>query len=563
MTNDSLSRDPFNSLKLAPFVLVASLGLLSACSSSNDAATDMGRKGPKVKVTPSDPSGSTGGSTTTTTTPPPATTATVTYDTSIGNGVDAAGFADLPLRAGAHRYFVSSAAGSDSNSCSAATAPTAPKATIVAAIACVANGAGDQVLVAQGTSYSAALPNMTDKSGADPVHPTVIESYDPADALNEAKYGRASNGSRPVIAGGNSNFAGGPGTSVQYLAIRGFELNSGNRPDLYMSFVPNTYGQENYILIENNIFRYISLIFDQALSSTTAQHLVIRGNSFVGQWSATDTAQGLYLSTVNYTLEDNVFWHNGWKVGASRDDDISIGGLNGGTATMNHPVYAQYSSNGVARRNLTIDGAADGGSYRGDILFTENVGIDNPIAIGLGGGWEYATHRPGGVMLEASYNAFIGDADISSTNKRGWGMSSQDGKLGSSFHHNLIARSRNAANSPAAFSTSAGYDVPSYMDFHDNRIYQWVTSGKTISEGGDFPLQVHATYNNNIWDDPASGTNLNDASASWSHPYTAADLYAALGFASKQALIDYAIEHPEAHIQRTARTMLLAGYGLN
>ena len=495
-------------------------------------------------------------------TPPPSQTAASTYDTSIGDGVDAAGFADLPLRAGAHRYFVSSAAGSDSNSCSAATAPTAPKATIVAAIACVANGAGDQVLVAQGTSYSAALPNMTDKSGADPVHPTVIESYDPADALNEAKYGRASNGSRPVIAGGNSNFAGGPGTSVQYLAVRGLDFNSGNLPNLGMSFIPNTYGQNNYILIENNIFRYYALVFDQALSSTPAQHLVIRGNSFFGQWSATDTAQGLYLSTVNYTLEDNVFWHNGWKVGASRDDDISIGGLNGGTATMNHPVYAQYSSNGIARRNLTIDGAADGGSYRGDILFTENVGIDNPIAIALGGGWEYATHRPGGVMLEASYNAFIGDADISSTNKRGWGMVSQNGKLGSSFHHNLIARSRNAANSPAALSTSTGYDVPSYMDFHDNRIYQWVTSGKTISEGGDFPLQVHATYNNNIWDDPASGTNTNNGSVTFPNPYSDGQLFAALGCVDKTTCTARMVETPELHWAARARPILWQGYGM-
>src|SRR4051794_16857956 len=176
-----------NSLMFASLMLAASMTLLTACSSSDGSASDLGRK---VKVTPGNGGGSTTGGSAQTPTPTPTPTPSSTYDASVGNGVDAAGFADLPLRAGAHRYFVSSATGSDGNGCAAAQSPAAPKATITAAVACVADGAGDQVLVAQRTTYAAAFPNMSLKGGFDHVHPTVIESYDPADALNEAKYGR-------------------------------------------------------------------------------------------------------------------------------------------------------------------------------------------------------------------------------------------------------------------------------------------------------------------------------------------------------------------------------------
>ena len=58
---------------------------------------------------------------------------------------------------------------------------------ITAAAACVAKGAGDQLLVAQGTSYG-DFPNLTDLDGFSPVFPTVIESYDPADPRSLAQF---------------------------------------------------------------------------------------------------------------------------------------------------------------------------------------------------------------------------------------------------------------------------------------------------------------------------------------------------------------------------------------
>src|SRR4051812_17295297 len=109
MANSTLTRRPLM-LASSLTLLLASTAVLSGCTSSAaaDAASEMGGKGKgKIRVTDG------GGGGTTTTTPPPTTvtatppTASGPFDTSIGNGVDAYGYANLPLRAGAHHFFVS------------------------------------------------------------------------------------------------------------------------------------------------------------------------------------------------------------------------------------------------------------------------------------------------------------------------------------------------------------------------------------------------------------------------------------------------------------------------
>lgn len=564
-------------LKLAPLMLLASTCLLSACGSSGGTDAASALKSSKSGVN----SGKGGGPTTPTPTPAPTptptTTSTATYDASIGNGVDANGFADLPLRSGAHRYFVSSATGSDSNGCGAGQQAATPLKSIAAAMTCVQDGSGDQVLVAQGTRYSESLPNFNGRGGFSPLYPTVIESYDPSDPTNEAKYGRAASPNRPVISSAPLQYItsrGGAFTnSPKYIAIRGFDLNPGNVAGPGITFIPNNTGTNDYVLIENNLFRYTSLGADQAMASTRANHLIIRNNSFYGQWMAGPNAGGGHVSGMyidnwdNVTLEDNVFWHNGWEVGVSRDADTSVGGL-GGDEVFRHTYYLQESTSATIRRNLIIDGPADCGTARGDLLHTENVLVDCPIAIDVGGGDQYSVARPNGVSLEVSYNAVIGDADITSSFPRRWGIRTLNGKQGSSAHNNLLVQSSDltaAAANGAVFSTEARYNQPSYMDWHDNLAYRRVPSGRThFDNGGAYgTTQVFTSYETNLWDDPTLGTNANDASKSFPNPYTAAQLYVALGFADKQGFITYAIEHPEVHVQRSARQLLFTGYGMN
>jgi hypothetical protein len=572
MAITSLARSrKLRAVNLAPLVLAGSMSLLSACSSSvtDPSATEMGGKGRKVGVTGATSSSSTNATATTTTTTTAITSGTATYDTSIGSGVDSNGFANLPLRSGAHRFFVNSSTGSDSNGCSGAQKAASPLATIAAAKACVTGGNGDQILIAQDTSYSEGLTNMMSQTGYSAQYPTVIESYDPADPLNEALYGRAANGHRPVInTGANKEqmitcYCGNtPNNPNNYLAIRGLDINPGNLPDMDMSFA----GPTNYVLIENNIFRYTSLSFDNGGSSVPrSSHHVVRMNAFYGEWSPTAHAQGMYDSgTDGVTVEDNVFWHNGWKVGVTRDEPVATGG----PTMFRHPLYAQNTLTGIIyRRNLVIEAAADGGHLLSDVLATENVIIDCPIGLDMTQGVNGNTRNPSGVDRQVSYNAVIGSEDLNSTNPRGYGFVSDGSSSGSSIHHNLLVDVNNiGGTNRVTFSTAADSGVSTYTDFHDNVAYLRAVSGHTHLEYQDLTTTpasyVYVTFENNIWDDPASGTNRNIGSVSFPNPYTPAQLYAALGFADRQSYVNYAIEHPETHPAPQARALLFAGYGM-
>ena len=493
----------------------------------------------------------------TTTTPPisVASTATVAYDTSIGTAVDADGFASLPLRAGARRYFVNSTTGSDANGCTNAQQAAKPLKTINAAISCVQDGSGDQVLIAEGLSYNDVLPWVAFKGGNSAQYPTVIQSYDPADPLNEAKYGRGDQRSaRPVLTAAQTQIANGV---YSFLVFRGLDFNPGNIPGVTLTFV----GQSNYILFENNIFRFTSLSFDKGDKTQSSRH-IFRNNSFYGQWSTGGRTGGIYDSGTNaITLEDNVFWHNGWRVGGNRDDAYTVGGA----TVFSHPFYMQTDTTAVIiRRNLSVDGAGDGGIARGDAIVSENLSIDNPACLGLGGGPSYNVDRPKGVMIEASYNACFGDADVNSTHPLGWAFNTANGNLGSRVHHNLIARSRNQTGPEMqGFSNYAAYDQASYALYDYNVMYKWVAvNGTVYSGGGSYPAKAFSTYQNNIWDGPSEGTNISSAAVAFPNPYTAASLYSALGYADKNAFVTDAINAPQKQLQRRARALLFAGYGL-
>lgn len=490
--------------------------------------------------------------------PTPVPTPTLaTYDTSIGTGVDANGYAILPLRAGAHRYFVSSAVGSNANGCVAAQASTKPLASIATAKACMVNGNGDQMLIAEGTTYVETLPNLDFLAGFSPQYPTVVQSYDPADPLNESKYGHAANGRRPVVntAGVVQNIACCTNTPTNYIAIRGFDMNPGNKPDMELRFI----GPNNYVLVENNILRFTAVDFD---SSRPAIHHVIRKNSQYGSWSATGHAQGSYDNNTAQGLvyEDNIFWHSGWKMDVSRDEAPNSGGAD----IFKHAIYQQnLSMNAIVRRNIFVDPSATGNQARGGGLITENVYIDNPIATAGGGGTNYSTISPTGVDFEISYNAIIGNAWITSALPRGFAIVTSNGRPGSSVHHNLIVRNINPADyNTYAFNTSADWNVPSYADYHDNRVWKWSTPGKSYIAGGSYPTQIHSTFENNIWDDPTSGSNVNNAGLTLPNPLTTAQLFAALCNSDKATCMAKMVETPELGWAPKARALLFTGYGM-
>jgi hypothetical protein len=94
-------------------------------------------------------------------------------------------------------------------------------------------------------------------------------------------------------------------------------------------------------------------------------------------------------------------------------------------------------------------------------------------------------------------------------------------------------------------------------------VYQWTTNLQTYINGGPYPAQNKSSRDYNIWDALTSGTNQNNSTKAFPNPYTAAELYAALGYTDKNAFMSHAVNYPEEHPARTVRALLFAGYGMN
>jgi hypothetical protein len=412
--------------------------------------------------------------------------------------------------------------------------------------------------------------------GASSVYCTTFESYDPADPNNAAKWGRAVHPNRPVINTGHNSqdLVGGgglhPDQPPNNIAFQGLDLNPG--APLGMSFIPGNGVLNGNILIENCVCREIAWAMQNNGQYGTAGiggWLIVRNCAWYGVWAPGGSTSHLYIDGFKHvTLEDSVFAHSGWKMGASRDDSVAVGGAD--TSGRSHPYYLQEDCNStITRRCLIIDPVGDAGQNRSSSLVYDNVLIDPPIAASLGSGAAYWVTKPFGVDIDYSYNFVLGDADLNSTNLRRWFIASVNGTSISRAYANTAVKSNNiSGTNNSVFSTSVqspnaeALGTPSYMTYSYNYTGGRSTPGRVFYDqstpGGS--VYAHASYDHNVWDETASGTNINTASSTPAHAYTAADIYGALGFADKAALTAYVINHPEAHTGRSILTMGRAGY---
>jgi hypothetical protein len=241
---------------------------------------------------------------------------------------------------------------------------------------------------------------------------------------------------------------------------------------------------------------------------------------------------------------------------------------------FNHPIYLQANDGTeIVRRNLMMDNGADGGIARGsNITWQENVAIKSPNGFGLGAGnSQDFTGQPNGSLVDASDNLSVGAVDLSSSAPRGAGYTTANLASGSKIHHNLLIYSDatpNSADLTIGTSGGSGYGFPTrptFTDFENNVAFHWSASSAVVLFEGGSPIT--STYANNLWDEAASGTNGDSQTAAFPHPYTQAQLYAALtatypSITDYNSLVNYAIAHPEAHVQRTLRSLAFAGYGM-
>jgi hypothetical protein len=454
---------------------------------------------------------------------------------------------------------------------------------MAAALAKVVNNRGDHILVCEGSTTSEVIPSLVGMNGFSPQYPLVIQSYNPAAPTDTTYWGRGyERNARPKLTGVTGHGItpqSGAVNPPNFLAIRGFDFNTAALTDLsiYAYSTNNTPG--SFWLLEGNLFGYHSISFamivgdglyprNQALMSDT---IIIRNNSGRGNFSTTQSegGSGIYLDGWKgaIVIEDNVWYHRAWKEGAVRGDDYTIGGPN----KFKHTAYVQTTNDGtpVWRRNLSADGSADGGQFRRGGYILENMFLDCPIPITCGGGTRFDLYQTNGIYGEVAYNAIFGSPDFAVGDPAGEAIAVQNTTSLSTVHHNVIARAFNPATSLGTFVISSDYaGTKTIIDLHNNIAYAWAGGGNTF--GGADPFnQVTSSYENNCTDAPASGSNLNISSLTAPNPYTPAELYTAIyaavpavGAATKTAFIEYAIANPEAHVQRTARQLIMDGFGM-
>lgn len=493
-------------------------------------------------------------------TPTPTPSVAATYDTSIGNGVGSDGFASLPLHSGAKYIYLNSSIGSDSNS---GLTNALPVATTSKATTLVTAGAGDQILVAQGTTYSASITEFTGHSGLSAAYPTVMQSYDSADPTNTAKYGRATGSNRPVFTNSFHSpvFAHG---AINFIAFRGLDFNPGNVEGAVIDLLSGAFNV-SYILWENCRFQYIMANI-QGQAATPSLKYIFRLCSGHGQWHSSGDEQWIFSDYLDgLTVEDCVSYHSGWKEGASRSDTAA----NGGATIFSHPIYAQDTSpNSTVRRCVFIEGAADGGRIKAGGLYQNNLVLNCPISVSNGGGNSYSVAAPLGVYNDIAGCAGFGMSDIAGGGN-GWGWEI-DGNCvpGSAIRNSVLARSASGTANAYVIQSQPDinfgvYSYPTTIDVTNSVSYLVSVSGgsKQIVNNG---ATTTANFSNMVWDDPTSGSNTNVGSVTLPNAYTVSSLLTAINatYTSLTTAQTDWINNPDQRGWATGPALALVGYGV-
>lgn len=418
-----------------------------------------------------------------------------------------------------------------------------PKATYVGLVSVRNQNAGNQYFMAEGQTFLCD-PNYLNAQacGYSVQFPTTIQSYDPADPLNIYKHGRAGlpgRGARPELwrTLNNGSFPGvGRGDAVSYdnWAIRGIAFRSGNgQTYAKLGFLAS----QNNLLIENCIFDNVQVILDNGNVNPGFEinhNNIFRRNASYGQWDEASHACGIHSRDTWLTIEDNVFYHNGWKIGVTRDEPVATGGPD----IYKHCLYITNGSgtSTTVRRNMVMDGSAGGLSMRGSHVAYHNVIIDCPTPEIKSGGVNSDNDNPQGVDQLSWSNLIIGGSGITSKAPRAGGFACSGGTTASFCKFSLWINQpgRGGPNNLWLEAKSTTTDVMTYVSFEGNRAYNWCPDNKRLVRSVQSPgvlehIFVLADVDNQLIDQS---------------PMTTPQLYASIGFASKDDMVAQMIADP-------------------
>ncbi len=503
-----------------------------------------------------------------------------TYDDRVGLGSDASGVPNLAKDANA-RYIYWNPNHPNARDSNAGTSPDAPKATLKSAWEALRSGAGDWLLMAQGANSPSGFGgSLAARSGKSAQYPIVVTTYDPANPAVMRQGSVKFESSAATFDYGLIDLYNFTGQNVVFENIDLISTTPGGAQGSGLRIL-NYPGREQVL---NVLFHNVRLLgFQATIQSGNAADEVphIKNVIFRHCVFAYSRGQGLYMwDAEDITIEDSIFYHNGWSADGTRDSATKRPNI------RDHNAYFGTNTWGVVyRRNVNGHASSHGLQLRGGGIAHDNVFANNPINLLIGGGDEYARYRPDGVPYDARRNVIVGGANIDSSTLRGFGLMMTNTRNGGTFDDNLIVNVGNSAGYPLGFIPSwlAGeFNVPTYINLTNNIFWNWnreyranatdenslVGALKNRGNPG-YPEQVRFTYSNNVihFDatpnvNPQGTGNRNAPATPFPDPNRTLATYAsANGYASEDALWQVMIANPKGAWAKSIGDYIRAGYG--
>lgn len=505
----------------------------------------------------------------------------ITYDTRFGTTTDTNGWITFTPHSGAQIYWLNYATGNDSNNGSS-DALAFGSWDHAFSVAKTNYAAGTQFIIriaAGGTYTDSGANTLQNMSGISLAYPLLVQSYDPTDPTNSAKYGRPLSSGMPsihVTSTGTNSWSNQFGNTDSYFFVQGVEfdgLDVDTQNFAHISFS----GSHEGVGFQNCRFKQIEPVLGLT-SSVLYTH--ISKSVFYGQWAASGNAAGINIGdTQGLYFQDNILVHTGWRIGANRFDTSA----NGSPNVFGHGNYYEAgASNGHFDRIVYISSAADGFNLRGQGAGTQIVTIDEPIAANIGGFSNNYTERPGGVLNTVDDWLVMGGTDLTYGSPRS-GISFKNTLSGSYINNVVVADQPNTgvdfglnANAYIRSDNTNGLGgvlpIDIYLQVTNLRGYNWAATGgsvETFTSGGD-PTKVHLTINNSILDLDASSYGTGNSIATGTTYPSALDragLFGALGFTADKAtglaqLCNYMICRPDLPWAQWIIGKGLPAYGL-
>jgi hypothetical protein len=510
----------------------------------------------------------------------PAPTGNQTYDNRVGLGSDANGVPILKRHTKA-RYIYWNPNHVNASDSNAGADPNYPKATPISAWNALRNGYGDWLLMAQGASHAAGFGQVSNRSGLNAQYPIVITTYNPAAPMDVAqmRQGTVTLGTHPtgwVL--GFDNFSG---QNIVFENIDFDQPQSSAHVDTSVAIINWQTGSSKTL---NFLFHNVRFLRTPTgttsggdttphyLSSVIFRHCVF---AFANRDKAWSHAQGMFLwGTVGYTIEDSIFYHNGWS-----NDGTRATASNPPTMFNHNAYFGTLTFNTVFRRNVSGRSSSHGLQLRGGGVAHDNVFINNPVGLIIGGGDEYTKYRPAGVPYDVRNNVIIGAEDIDAANPRGFGVGFENTQDGGVFDNNIIANiGVNSTNNKHAFTTtwiSSQMDAPTYINMTNNIMWRWnpnyanntyetqYTLANRLTTR-TYPAQLHFTHSGDIihFDNAPMGTNRRAPATTFPDPTRDLASYAAANhYASETSLWEAMIANPKAAWAKSIGDYIRAGYG--